>query len=154
MQSVYCKTPYCGLKIIKLDNSLHGLDFVDKTITKPHTEDALLREAIQQIQEYVKSPGFKFDLPLEPQGTDFQRKVWRVLQDIPAGQVRTYGEISAQLNSSPRAVGNACRQNPIPLIIPCHRVVSSQGIGGFAGETHGQKISIKQQLLLHEGVEI
>ena len=154
MQSVYCKTPYCGLKITQLDNCLHGLDFIDETITKPHTDDELLRETVSQIQQYIKSSAFSFDLPVKPQGTDFQRKVWSTLQKIPAGKVRTYGDIADELGTSARAVGNACRQNPIPLIIPCHRVVSSKGIGGFVGETEGQKISIKQQLLLHEGVEI
>jgi len=68
--------------------------------------------------------------------------------------VITYGEIAAELDSSPRAVGNACRKNPISLVIPCHRVVSASGIGGFSGQIEGEKISIKQQLLAHEGVEI
>lgn len=154
MQSVYCKTPYCGLKITQLDNNLHGLDFTDQLITKQQIEDPLLRETITQIQQYVKFSNFYFDLPLNPQGTEFQQKVWSVLRAIPSGQVKTYGEIATEINSSARAVGNACRNNPIPLIIPCHRVVSAQGLGGFVGQTQGPKISIKHQLLLHEGVEI
>lgn len=154
MQSVYCKTPYCGLKITQLDNCLHELDFIDETIVKQETEDSLLREAVKQVQQYVQSADFSFDLPVMPQGTEFQRKVWKAIQAIPAGEIRTYGDIADELGTSARAVGNACRRNPIPLIIPCHRVVSSQGIGGFVGETEGVKLSIKQQLLLHEGVEI
>ena len=154
MQSVYLQTPYCGLKISRSGNSLHEIDFLSRSEAAAETEDKLLNEALRQIDEYLQDSSFQFDLPVAPQGTEFQRKVWAVLQGIPAGQVKTYGEIASELGSSLRAVGNACRKNPIPFIIPCHRVVSAQGIGGFAGQTQGEKISIKQQLLAHEGVEI
>ena len=154
MHSVYCQTPYCGLKITQLDNHLHEIDFVNQLPVRRASQDELLQEALKQIQQYFQSPGYVFDLPLKPQGTEFQRRVWQRLQGIAPGEVRTYGEIATELHSSPRAVGNACRRNPIPLIIPCHRIVSAQGIGGFAGQTQGDKISIKQQLLCHEGVEI
>ncbi len=153
MTYVYYKTPFCILKITELDGHLHNIDFV-KRAGLAVTQDKLLAEAQKQIQGYLASGKFVFDLPLNPEGTEFQRRVWAELQKIPAGEVRTYGDISAILHSSPRAVGNACRKNPIPLIIPCHRVVSQQGIGGFAGQTQGHKITIKQQLLRHEGVEI
>ena len=72
------------------------------------------------------------------------------MRDIPRGEVRTYGELAKQLNSSARAVGNACRRNPIPIIIPCHRVVAKKGIGGFAGHTEGATIELKQWLLAFE----
>jgi len=93
-------------------------------------------------------------------GTEFQRKVWQSLQDIPVGEVRTYGSLAKELNSSARAVGNACRQNLFPVIVPCHRVVSASGIGGYAGDTlarqHGQInfLHIKQWLLAHEKANI
>jgi len=154
MDSVYCATPFCNVKISQSNGSLCEIDFVQSQGAPQKTDQALLLKALEQLQEYILSPGFTFDLPLKPQGTDFQQRVWSALQKIPPGQVRTYGELAEELGSSPRAVGNACRRNPIPLVIPCHRVVSAQGIGGFAGETEGQKISIKQQLLVHEGVEI
>ena len=154
MQSVFLQTPYCGLKISQIDNCLHEIDFLSGFAAASVTNDGLLKETLRQIDEYFENSKFAFDLPLAPQGTEFQRKVWSVLQGIPAGQVKTYGEIARELASSPRAVGNACRKNPLPLIVPCHRVVSAQGIGGFVGQTEGEKISIKQQLLAHEGVEI
>lgn len=154
MAYVYCVTPYSKLKIMQQDESLFTIDFISRSGTRLTTDDALLNETLSQIRCYMKSGAFLFDLPLSPQGTAFQQKVWDCLQNIPAGSVRTYGEIAAELHSSPRAVGNACRRNPIPLIIPCHRVVSAKGIGGFAGQTTGQKINIKEQLLRHEGVEI
>jgi len=154
MDSVYYKTHFCNLKLTQSDGSLCEIDFVQRIGSPKTSNNPLLKQALVQLKQYQSSSDFQFDLPLDPKGTEFQRKVWSVLQRIPAGQVRTYGEIAAELNSSPRAVGNACRRNPIPLIIPCHRVVSAQGIGGFSGQTAGEKISIKQQLLAHEGVEI
>ncbi|WP_456372450.1 methylated-DNA--[protein]-cysteine S-methyltransferase [Thiolapillus sp.] len=87
---------------------------------------------------------------LEPQGTDFQRRVWKALLQISPGQTRTYGELARQLDSSPRAVGGACRSNPIPLFIPCHRVVAANGDGGFAGHTQGRWMDIKRWLIRHE----
>lgn len=116
--------------------------------------DELLRQALEQIESYIKDPVYPFDLPLVLRGTSFQQRVWQALREIPAGQVKTYGQLAAELSSSAQAVGNACRNNPIPLIIPCHRVVSASGIGGFSGQTEGEKISLKRHLLAHEGVEI
>ena len=153
MSSVYCETPYCGLKITQHNGFLCEIGFTRKAGTVLATQDVLLKEVLRQIYGYIQASAYIFDLPLQPQGTDFQRKVWAALQRIPAGKVRTYGEIATELQSSPRAVGNACRKNPIPLIIPCHRVVSAQGVGGFSGQTEGYKVTIKQQLLCHEGVE-
>ena len=85
-------------------------------------------------------------------GTPFQRRVWQVLQKIPSGSTMTYGEVAQQIGSGARAVGNACRANPCPLIVPCHRVVGVDGLGGFSGERGGEKLEIKRWLLQHEGV--
>ncbi|MFW2439025.1 MAG: methylated-DNA--[protein]-cysteine S-methyltransferase [Arenicellales bacterium] len=83
-------------------------------------------------------------------GTEFQKKVWQILSSIKPGNTRTYGDIARQLGSSPRAVGNACRRNPVPIFIPCHRVVSASGRGGFMGHTSGEPLAIKGWLLAHE----
>ena len=91
-----------------------------------------------------------FRLPLETGGTDFQRRVWNALQRIPAGKVLSYGELARKLKTGPRAVGNACRANPIPVVIPCHRVVAANGKGGFMGKTGGKALAIKDWLLTHE----
>lgn len=85
-----------------------------------------------------------------PQGTPFQRKVWQALITIPFATTITYGELATRLQTSARAIGNACRENPLPVIIPCHRVVSKQGLGGYAGFTAGEKMNIKKWLLKHE----
>ena len=85
-------------------------------------------------------------------GSDFQQRVWCALCAIPAGQTRTYGELAKELDSAPRAVGQACRRNPIPILVPCHRVVSAQGIGGYDGAEDGVELQRKRWLLRHEGV--
>lgn len=83
-------------------------------------------------------------------GTLFQKKVWQALTKIPYGKTVTYGHLANQLGTSPRAIGNACRQNPIPIIIPCHRVVAQNNLGGYAGFTGGEKLGIKDWLIKHE----
>lgn len=87
-------------------------------------------------------------------GTDFQKRVWQALAGIAPGQVITYGALAQRLGGSARAVGNACRHNPVPILVPCHRVVSARGLGGFAGDSSGPLVDIKRRLLAHEGVEI
>ena len=106
----------------------------------------------EQLQRYFTEPRHRFDVSLQNRGTAYQRRVWRALQKIPVGQTRTYGQLAAQLHSSPRAVGNACRQNPVPLLVPCHRVVAANGVGGFGGKTQGKQLAMKRWLLEHEGV--
>ena len=94
----------------------------------------------------------RFTLPLAPRGTPFRRRVWDALAAIPVGESRTYGEIARKLHSAPRAVGGACGANPIALVVPCHRVVGSQGsLGGFMNADDGDPLAIKRWLLTHEG---
>ncbi len=114
---------------------------------------AELREWKSLLQRYFVKPR-PLPLPLELHGTDFQSRVWQALRGIPPGEVSTYGELASQLHTSPRAVGNACRQNPCPLVVPCHRVVGRNGIGGYAGHTDGETLDIKRWLLRHEHVRI
>ena len=111
------------------------------------------KEVQRQCLAYFKDPHFEFDIPLKPIGTAHQEKVWRNAQQIPLGQTATYGEIANKMKSGPRAVGNACGANPFPLITPCHRVVSAQGLGGYMKEdSPGFYRAIKIWLLRHEGV--
>jgi methylated-DNA-[protein]-cysteine S-methyltransferase len=107
-----------------------------------------------QLKNYFSTAISLQSIPLAAKGTPFQKSVWRELSKIPIGETRTYGEIAKKLNSSARAVGNACRRNPIQIIVPCHRVISAKGIGGYAGETQGKQLSIKRWLLNHEGVQL
>lgn len=115
-------------------------------------EDLEIPEAIaRQLDAYFKDGSLTFDLKLESGGTAFQRRVWNALREIPPGRTVTYGDLSRQLGTSARAVGGACRANPCPIVVPCHRVVATNGLGGFAGDTSGRKLDVKRWLLRHEG---
>ena len=112
----------------------------------------VLDEAIRQLHAFFDGKLEKFDLPLAPEGTEFQKKVWHQMTLIPYGEVLTYGDIAKRLGSAARAVGGACGRNPIPVIIPCHRVVGGNGkMTGFSG---GEGIETKLQLLRLEGATI
>ena len=107
-----------------------------------------LFRAKEQINNYFKGTRKNFSLSLRPYGTKFQNRVWSVLMAIPYGKVKTYGEVARKLKTSPRAIGNACGKNPIPLIIPCHRVVGASGsLTGYSG---GDGLKTKAFLLEHE----
>ena len=114
------------------DRLLARLDPADRD-----DEDPLLREVARQLGEYFAGEREEFDLPLAPVGSDFQQRVWAALRAIPYGTTATYGQIAAQLGLGPeaaRAVGSANGSNPIPVIVPCHRVVGADGtLTGFAG---------------------
>ncbi len=116
-------------------------------------DSALCRELAAQLRTYCHNPAHRFDLPLELAGTAFQRRVWALLQDIPSGQTRTYGDAALELHSAARAVGQACAANPYAPIVPCHRIVARAGLGGFAHSTaeDGHLLAIKRWLLQHEG---
>ena len=113
----------------------------------------LIANACQQIIRYLKNPKASFDIALSQHGTDFQQRVWQAMAAIPAGQVRTYGELARGIGSGPRAVANACGANNLPLVVPCHRVVAQSGLGGFMqGKPNG--LLVKKWLLQHEGVHL
>lgn len=96
---------------------------------------ALLVRAKEELEEYFDRKRRRFTLPLAPPGTDFQRRVWKRMRQVPYGTTITYGELAAELGTSSRAVGQACARNPIPVIIPCHRVVARRGrLGGYSGD--------------------
>lgn len=110
-------------------------------------ETALLVRAREQLHAYFDGDLTSFDLPLAPAGTAYRRRVWQALCDIPYGETRTYGEICAVAGGSPRSVGQANGSNPIPLIIPCHRVIAGNHIGGYSG---GDGLTTKRWLLALE----
>jgi len=116
---------------------------------------ALAERAATQIARYLDCASAGFDLPLAALGTPFQRRVWAGIGAIGPGAVLTYGELAARIGGVPRAVGQACGSNRFPLVIPCHRVVSASGIGGFAHHGgDGFFRDVKRWLLAHEGVSI
>jgi methylated-DNA-[protein]-cysteine S-methyltransferase len=109
----------------------------------------LLKEAAAQLAAYFAGRLTDFDLPLRPAGTRFEQAAWSRLRKIPYGKTRTYGELADALRSSPRAVGTACAANPIPIVIPCHRVIGARGeLTGYSG---GEGVQTKVFLLRLEG---
>lgn len=109
----------------------------------------------QQFLNYLDNPAASLALPLlQTHGTPFQRQVWKAIRAIPVGEIISYGQLAQQLTSSSRAVANACGANPFPIVTPCHRVVSRQGLGGFMQGNHEASLAIKRWLLHHEGVLI
>ncbi|MGI5893627.1 MAG: methylated-DNA--[protein]-cysteine S-methyltransferase [Candidatus Merdivicinus sp.] len=150
MESRMIQTPIGWLTIWAEDEFLIRIDFGIKG--QSNSCMSVLLDAEQQLCEYFARKRQQFDLSLRITGTEFQRKVWTTLQQIPYGQVKSYGEIAAQIGNPKacRAVGMANNRNPLPIVIPCHRVVGSNGrLVGYAGG-----ISIKEELLRLEGVRL
>jgi methylated-DNA-[protein]-cysteine S-methyltransferase len=126
------------------------LDFVSPS-TGLHVAQSRHMKAVQKaLLAYFDNPGCATDVSVSLQGTRFQKRVWRALQQIPPGQTRTYGDLARRLRTSPRAVGQACKANPVSVLVPCHRVVSAGGMGGYGGAVAGGRMKIKQWLLEHE----
>lgn len=113
--------------------------------------DAVLLEAAKQLQEYAEGLRTDFHLPLDPPGTEFQRRVWEELRTIPYGETRSYGDVAEAIGKpgASRAVGQANGRNPLPVVVPCHRVLAADGgVGGYMGEWgEGGGILFKQRLL-------
>ncbi len=128
------------------------IDFLERGVWDAPMTDLMVAEVIEQLQAYFQDGATCFALPLAPAGTPFQQRVWQLMRQIMPGDIRTYGDLAQELGSAPQAVGNACRANPIPIVIPCHRVVARNGIGGYAGATSGHRLERKRWLLRHEGV--
>ena len=126
-------------------------------LTEKHTakpaENKNVQIIVSQITAYFNNANHVFKLPINQRSTPFQQRVWQAISAIPRGQVLTYADIAEQIGSGPRAVANACGANNLPLIVPCHRVVAKNGLGGFMqGNVDGLKV--KRWLLKHEGVRI
>ena len=114
------------------------------------SKNRVAEEAARQLERYRADPDARFELPLLVEGTPFQRRLWDALCEIPRGTTLTYGELARRLGGEARAVGQACGDNRLPIVIPCHRVVAANGIGGFAHATEGYLLEAKRWLLAHE----
>ena len=148
-------SPVGTLRVLFTETEVIRVDIVSRAVTKPNNAASVMAKKInQQFTRYFAQPDRTISLPMKPVGTAFQQRVWRALQAIPVGETLSYGDLAKKLNSSARAVGNACRANPLPVIVPCHRVVAKTGLGGYSGKTQGRQIAIKQWLLEHEGAHV
>jgi methylated-DNA-[protein]-cysteine S-methyltransferase len=143
-------TPVGRLRLAGDENGLRSISFQNRfspaaPAESPLSTEAPFREAIAQLEAYFAGELRRFDLPLAPEGTAFQREVWSALTAIPYGETVSYGELARRLGrpAASRAVGAANGQNPIPIVIPCHRVIGSDGsLTGFGGG-----LAIKRRLL-------
>ena len=148
------RAPFATLGITTTATHVTGIRYLAASHpARAPRRDTIAFLACVQIQAYLENPRFVFDLPLRLAGTRHRLAVWEAMQRIAAGRTRTYGELATELGSSARAVGGACGANPIPLVVPCHRVIAAHGgIGGFMGEKReGFELGIKRWLLEHEG---
>jgi methylated-DNA-[protein]-cysteine S-methyltransferase len=110
----------------------------------------LAKRAERQLESYKRDPNSTFDLPVVIEGSDLQKAVWKAMCAIPRGKTRTYGDLARELGANPRDIGQCCGDNRLPLVIPCHRIVAADGIGGFAHATSGYLLEAKRWLLMHE----
>ncbi len=145
MDYAIIKSPVGHLILRASERGLIGVEFT--TEAEKISDNIILIETTKQLREYFALERTTFDLPLELHGSAFQRQVWDALRTIPYGATATYGEIGSKLGNKNymRAVGGANNKNPISIIIPCHRVVNSSGLGGYGGG-----VEKKEWLLAHE----
>ncbi|WP_380056983.1 methylated-DNA--[protein]-cysteine S-methyltransferase [Falsihalocynthiibacter sp. SS001] len=139
------ETPFGRLGLIEEQGAITRLLWQSDA---PEPSTPLLQSAAEQLNAYFAGETRSFDLELRPSGSGFQQSVNAVMQAIPFGETRAYGEIAQELGASAQAVGNACGGNSIPIIIPCHRVLGANGLGGFSGDG---AVETKVKLLIHEG---
>lgn len=142
-------SPVGDLTVVEEQGAIVSLDWG----AQPGGEaTALLARAKAQLDGYFAHKIKNFDLPLRPRASSYQARVWRVMQEIPFGKTKSYADLAGWIGSVPRAVGGACGANPIPIIIPCHRVIAKSGdLGGYSG---AGGLRTKRALLLHEGADI
>jgi methylated-DNA-[protein]-cysteine S-methyltransferase len=151
--SAIVAAPFGAMGIRTEDRRVRELVYLPPHYEEKAPQDEVAEQAAGQVLRYFADADFRFDLPLVDAGSEFQRRVWESICAIPRGSVRTYGQVAKLLESHPRAVGQACGANWFPLVIPCHRVTATGGLGGFASsdDEHGFTLTVKRWLLRHEG---
>ena len=143
--SISVHSPVGRLGIFAADDAIVSIGWGGEACGE---ETPLLAEARRQLDAYFDRRLTNFDLPLRPAGSPFEQRVWAAMRQIPHGQTRRYGELAMEVGSGPRAIGRACGRNPIPIVIPCHRILARGGLGGYSG---GTGLETKQMLLALEG---
>lgn len=143
--------PFAVLGVRIEEDWLTDIEYLPPDTETLAPQTPLAREVCEQLQAYVADPRFTFDLSMHIGGTVHQRRVWQAIQEIPSGKTRSYADIAADVHSAPRAVGQACGANRLPIVIPCHRVITKGGgLGGFMNSSGGLPLDIKRWLLQHE----
>lgn len=154
MYDVVVAFPRMRVAVRTREGRVTGIRYLPPSAPLSPPRNPLAERAARQLEAYRADPDTKFDLPLLIEGTEFQKRLWAVLCEIPRGKTLTYGELAKRLGGADaemnRAVGQACGDNRLPIVIPCHRVVAANGIGGFAHATGGYLLEAKRWLLAHE----
>jgi methylated-DNA-[protein]-cysteine S-methyltransferase len=150
--SVVMDSPLGRLGIRLQHDAVCAIDFLPHAVPVQVAGTAIACRVVSELERYFEASRHPFGVAVALAGTPFQLRVWQALRAIPAGEFRSYGQLAAQLGSGARALGNACRHNPVPIIVPCHRVVAATGLGGYGGRTGGRQLQRKRWLLEHEGV--
>lgn len=144
-----------GIEVDAAAGVVRAICYLEDAVPVRAPESAIAERAARQIERYLADAAAPFDLPLANAGTPFQRRVWQAMCEIPLGSVMTYGKLAAQVGGVARAVGQACGDNPFPLVIPCHRVVAANGLGGFSHHAgDGFYPRVKRWLLAHESSQL
>lgn len=142
-------SPIGKLGIALINGRIAKISFLPPKTSLIFPKGVAARRIVAKIKQYFYNSNSQLRFLMARQGTFLQNKIWRALQKIPVGKTVTYGELAKKLQTGPRVIGNACRLNPLPIIIPCHRVVAANGLGGYCGKK-ADAIKIKKWLLAHE----
>jgi methylated-DNA-[protein]-cysteine S-methyltransferase len=150
MFDVVVEFPKMKVGVKTRDERVVEIRYLPPSTAALEPRNALAAMAKEQLERYRADPDAKFDLPVRVEGSALERAVWEAMCAIPRGRTRTYGELARELASDPRVIGQACGDNRLPIVIPCHRVVAADGLGGFAHATSGYLLEVKRWLLMHE----
>jgi methylated-DNA-[protein]-cysteine S-methyltransferase len=154
MYDVVLAFPRMRVAVRTRDERVTDIEYLPPSAPLVSPKSPLGEKAAKQLEAYLADPDTRFDLPLAVEGTPFQKRLWAALCEIPRGRTVTYGALARQLGGQnvemTRAVGQACGDNRLPIVIPCHRVVAANGLGGFAHSTRGYLLEAKRWLLAHE----
>lgn len=154
MFDVIVEFPRMKVAVLTREDRVVEIRYLPSSVEAKPPANALAALAAKQLERYREDPDTRFELPLAIEGTALQRAVWEAMCAIPRGRTRTYGELARELEAAhlatPRAIGQACGDNRLPIVIPCHRVVAADGIGGFGHSTGGYLLEAKRWLLMHE----
>jgi methylated-DNA-[protein]-cysteine S-methyltransferase len=151
--AVFFPTPFAVLGVHSDGQRLTGIRYLPLRTPTSAPCDAVTARFARELERYLDDPSFRFTVPYGfDAGSNFDRAVWQEIAGIAAGVTLTYGELARRVKSAPRPVGGACGRNPVPLVVPCHRVLAATGLGGFMGGRRTFPISVKRWLLGHEGI--
>jgi methylated-DNA-[protein]-cysteine S-methyltransferase len=150
MYDVTVDFPKMKVGVATRDGLVTSLKYLPLSAPSIASKSELAKRAERQLEGYKRDPNTTFDLPVVIEGTELQKAVWKAMCAIPRGKTRTYGDLARELGADARDIGQCCGDNRLPLVIPCHRIVAADGIGGFAHATSGYLLEAKRWLLMHE----